>query len=243
MPLVKLRYCRAIRKALAHVNDLSEEILRHSKDAPAIEALHQARSEGALSHEQVLDNVRGLLIAGHETSATAASWSVSMLAQHPNLAESLVEERRLTESAGSLKDTMALTKAHRWARETIRLYPPAPVSISQAMEDTDLGGLFVPKGKRVDVCSYAIHRLPWLWENVGAFNPDRFTEHPRKGTYIPFLHGPHTCLGIRLAEIEVPLLTARLAGAFLFSFPKGPPSPNLRVSLHPSGLLVQVRKR
>ncbi len=125
----------------------------------------------------------------------------------------------------------------------MRLFPPVPLSVSQATVDTELGPLSVPKGTRVDVCSYLLHRLPWLWEEPAAFRPERFVAAPPKGAYIPFLHGPHTCLGIRLAEIEVPLVTARLAGAFDFELPDGPPRVNFRLSLNPGGLKLRVKRR
>ncbi len=241
--LVKLRFGRAIRKALTTVNALAEEILQKSKNAPVIEALRKAHSEGILDEEQLMDNIRGLLIAGHETSATAISWSVAMLAQHPEQANLLAAERELSHNVKHVKDVKSLVQANRWSKETMRLYPPVPLSVSQATKDTQLGNIFLPARTRVDVSSFILHRLPWLWERPNEFRPQRFERPPIRGSYLPYLHGPHTCLGMHLAELEVPLVTAKLAAAFRFNLPQGPPKANMRLSLHPSGLVVGVEKR
>lgn len=125
----------------------------------------------------------------------------------------------------------------------MRLYPPVPISVSVATEDTQLGRIRVRRGTRIDVCSYVLHRLPWLWPEPGTIDPERFRATPAPGTWFPFLLGPHTCLGMRLALIELPLVAARLAGAFELTLPEGPPRPNLRLSLHPAGLTIAARAR
>lgn len=101
----------------------------------------------------------------------------------------------------------------------------------------------MPRGTRIDFLSYVLHRLPSHWPDPLRFDPSRFHAKPAKGTYLPYLHGGHTCLGLRLADLEVPLVTARLAGALRFELPKGPPKANLRLSLNPGGLEVRVRRR
>ena len=99
------------------------------------------------------------------------------------------------------------------------------------------------RGVAVDVCSYVLHRLPWLWPEPTRVDPGRFAAASAPGTWIPFLIGPHTCLGARVALCELPLVTARLVDAFDFELPAGPPRVNLRLSLNPAGLVITARPR
>ncbi len=101
----------------------------------------------------------------------------------------------------------------------------------------------VARGTPIDVCSYVLHRLPWHWADAERFDPQRFLETPTPGTYFPFLLGAHTCLGARLAMVELPLMTARLVDAFDIRLPEGPPKLNLRLSLHPANLKIAVKPR
>lgn len=232
-----------VREALRWLDALCSEILDDGDDVPLLDALRSAIGRGELDRAAAIDNLRSLLIAGHETSATAVAWSTAMLASHPALAEEVAAEADRARSATTLSDVAALEASNRWAMETMRLYPPVPISVSQAARDTALGRFQVPRGTRVDFLSYVLHRLPSLWPDPQRFDPSRFRTKPAKGTYLPYLHGGHTCLGLRLADVEVPLVTARLAGALRFELPKGPPKANLRLSLNPGGLEVRVRPR
>lgn len=229
---------RRVAEALAWVESLCRELLAHGGDTPLLRALRGALQRGELSEQVVLDELRNFLIAGHETSATALSWVLALLAQHPEAAEQVCAEVA-AQGLERLEYTTCLVK------EALRLYPPAPFSASVAMREAVLGDLLLPAGTRVDICSYVLHRLPELWPEPERFRPERFLDFDDRstGAYFPFLLGPHRCVGAGLAMLELPLLTAMVAHSFHLELPEGPPRPNLRVSLHPAGFRLRLRPR
>lgn len=237
-PLVKLWNGRRVARARMWLDGLCRELLQHGGDTPFLRELRSALASGEMSEVAVLDEIRTFLIAGHETSATALSWIIALLAEHSEAAERVRGEAS-TRGLEHLDYTTCVIK------ESMRLYPPAPLSVSVAMQDVTLGDLFVPRGTRVDISSYVLHRLPWLWPEPKVFRPERFVEFDDRhtGAYFPFLLGPHRCIGAGLAMLELRIVSAMLAQAFEFELPEGPPRANLRVSLHPSGFRMRVVAR
>jgi cytochrome P450 len=126
----------------------------------------------------------------------------------------------------------------------MRLYPPVPISISRATRDVRVGERRIPAGTRVDVPSYAIHRDPRWWPEPDRFDPDRFGHGaaPRPGTWLPFLLGGHTCMGMRFALLELPVVLAAVVSAFSIAAAQ-PARVNLRLSLHPAGLRLSLAPR
>ena len=184
--LVRARIGGDLRRARGWLDALCTDILATGGDTPLMTALRGAIARGEMSERVALDNIRGLLIAGHETSATATAWSVALLAQQTDQAEAVRAERDASSAASCIADVDALAAAGRWSQETMRLFPPVPLSVSQATVDTQLGPLRVPKGTRVDVCSYLLHRLPGLWVDPAAFRPERFGGRRPRGPTSPF---------------------------------------------------------
>ncbi len=238
-----LKTHREVAEAHRMLDRMCEDILLNADSTPFMTALRAALKDGQMQHRTAIDEIRGMLVAGHETSATGISWCVAMLSQHPELTGELREEGLAAERAQSYDEVQDLGATVRWCKETMRIYPPVPVSVSVTVKDTQLGRLSLPKGTRVDICSFALHRLAASWPAPEQFRPDRFLKYQKPGTYIPFLMGPHICLGKHLAMVELPIVTARLASAFEMQLPQGPPKPNLRISLHPKGFVLDVRAR
>jgi cytochrome P450 len=242
-PLVSLRNAGPVARARSQLDALCVELLEGDSETPFLAALRGGLARGELDRITVIDELRTFLIAGHETSATALAWALALLAEHPERAAFVRREGEAAASMTTPDELGALEHSTRWVKETMRLYPAVPLATSQAAQDVRLGRLEIPRGTRVDVCSYVQHRLPWLWSAPARFEPDRFSQPAPFGTFLPFLLGPHTCIGLQLAMIELPLVLARLAASFEFELPAGPPRPNLRVSLHPAGLVVRARPR
>ncbi|MCO4769159.1 MAG: cytochrome P450 [Deltaproteobacteria bacterium] len=229
---------RAIRRAHATLNELCADILESGGDAPFLTRLREDLTGGERTRQDVLDELRTFLIAGHETSATALNWALALLAQAPDEQEVLGREAREHTGFGH---TEGLTAADRVFSETMRLYPPVPISVSVATRDTTLSGYFVPAGTRIDVCSYVVHRSRSRWTDPDVFQPSRFIGGaPPRTDYLPFLHGPHLCLGRGLAKIEVRAALSMLTERYRVSLPGPPPEVNLRLSLHPKGLRIRL---
>jgi len=234
---------RAVRRAVHHLDRACAEILEVGRGTPLMIALRSMLGTGQIDRRTALAELRGLLIAGHETSATALAWAVAMLAQYPALAGPLREDGLAAASVTLPHEAKNLHAALRWVRETMRLYPPVPLSVSQSTRPLTLGRVEMPARSRVDVLSFILHRSPSLWSDPDEFQPSRFLTKPRPGSYFPFLVGPHTCLGIHLAMLELPLVLSRLAASFDFELPDGPPEVNLRLSLHPKNFTARVQVR
>lgn len=241
---VRLRGERAEREAQEWLDGLGREVLRDGASTPFMDALREGLRAGALDEQTALDELRTFLVAGHETSATALVWTLALLAEHPEVQARVHAE---VAAAGPL-DTVEAVNGLRYTvqvlQESMRLYPPVPVSISRATRDVRVGERQVPAGTLVDVSSYVVHRDPRWWPEPDRFDPDRFEGNTalRPGTFLPFLLGPHTCIGMRFALLELPLVLAELVSAFSFSAPQ-PPRVDLRLSLHPAGFRLALAPR
>lgn len=240
---VRLRGERAELEARAWLDGLSREVLRDGGPAPFLEALREGMRSGAMDERTALDEIRTFLVAGHETSATALVWTLALLAAHPE-----VQERVHAEVAGagpldSAEAVADLRYTGQVIQESMRLYPPVPISPSRATRAVRVGARTVPAGTFVDVASYVIHRDPRWWPDPDRFDPGRFDARaPRPGTFLPFLMGPHTCMGMRLALLELPLALAAVVSSYAVTAPR-PPRVDLRLSLHPAGLRLSLRPR
>jgi cytochrome P450 len=239
--LVSLRNARAVAQARAHLDGLCELLLREGRPTPFLQALREALASGEIDRATVIDELRTFLIAGHETSATALAWAVALLVEHRELAQPVRAEGERAARITSLVEFAELEHTQRFVKEVLRLYPAVPIASARALADVQLGRLELPRGTIVDVSSYVQHRLAWLWPEPERFDPSRFEQPPRYGSFLPFLLGPHTCIGQQLAMIELSVMLARLAASFTFELPDGPPRPNLRVSLHPAKLVLRAR--
>lgn len=242
-PLVWAMNWREVRFARRFLNDLSTRILEKGWSTPFMDALRGAVVEGQINRATAIDEIRSFLVAGHETSATAIAWTIATIPEHPAVLTTLAQDLEASRNAQSLSDVEKLETTVRVVKEVMRLFPPVPISCSRATQDLTLGRLEVARGTPIDVSSYVLHRLPWHWADAERFDPQRFRETPPPGTYFPFLLGPHTCIGARLAMVELPLMTARLVDAFDIRLPEGPPKLNLRLSLHPANLRIAVEPR
>jgi cytochrome P450 len=239
-----LRGARAEQAAEAWMVELAKEVLRDGGPTPFLDALRDGMRRGVMDERTALDEIRTFLVAGHETSASALLWTLALLAEHPQVQARLHAE---VAAAGPL-DSAAAVGALRYTaqvlQESMRLYPPVPLSISRATRDVRVGERRIPGGTRVDVASYVIHRDPRWWPDPDRFDPDRFGEGaaPRPGTWLPFLLGGHTCMGMRFALLELPLVLAAVVSAFHVAAAR-PARVDLRLSLHPAGLRLALAPR
>jgi cytochrome P450 len=254
VPYWRLVPGRAVADAQACLAKVVDDIVVHGERRRAagvaaddlLELLLRAREDGKLTDADVRDEVLNILIAGHETSATAMSWIVAMLAKHPDVQAKARREvdRRLGGRAPTAESLESLPYVTQVIKETMRLYAPVPFSIHRAERDGFVGDVFVPKGTAIDLLSYLAHRDPASWPEPLRFDPDRFASGdipPHR--YFPFLIGPHTCIGMHLAMTELRVVTAMLLQRFELAAHVGELRENIRISLHPAGLEILLRKR
>jgi cytochrome P450 len=247
-----VRFRRAMRALDGIVHELIESRQRGGEDLPQdlLTILLQARDpetgEG-MSPRQVRDEVMTFLLAGHETTANALSWTFYLLARSPEQDRLLRAE--IDEVLGGrvpgLEDLPRLDRTRRVLQESMRLYPPAWLMEREALEDDVVGGYRVPRGTLLMLCPYTMHRNASLWDEPERFDPDRFLPERVAGrprcAYFPFGSGQRQCIGEAFAMLEMELVVPMvLQAARLEPVPGHPVVPDAGVTLRPRhGILMK----
>jgi cytochrome P450 len=170
-----------------------------------------------MTDRQVRDEVMTLLLAGHETTATALTWTWYLLSQHPEVEDRLHTELHevLAGQPPAVEHLPRLPYTRMILDETLRLYPPTFSLSRKALVDDEIGGYALPAKSTILLCPYTTHRHPAFWENPGVFDPERF--HPERAAgrphfaYFPFGGGPRQCIGNQFALMEAQLILATVA--------------------------------
>mgnify|MGYP000885493196 FL=1 len=171
----------------------------------------------AFSDQQLGDQVATMILAGHETTATALFWSLYLLALDPATQDEVAAEvRGVAVNDANAIERLKFTRAV--IDETMRLYPPAfLIARAAAGPDTLGNGLDVVKGDVILIAPWLLHRHEKLWDDPNAFVPERFapgTAAPDRFAYLPFGVGPRVCIGAHFAIVEATLALAKIIGAF-----------------------------
>lgn len=173
------------------------------------------------------------MVGGADTTTMIVEWVMAELMQHPEAMRKVNEE--LTEIVGldSLVEESHLPKLHYLnavIKETFRLHPALPLLVPRCpSQSATIGGYCVPKGSRVFLNVWAIHRDPKIWENPLEFQPERFlisdpTKLDYSGNnfnYIPFGSGRRICAGLPLAERSVTYVVASFLHSYEWKLPQG----------------------
>lgn len=172
-------------------------------DVLALLLLARDEDGNGLSDEDLVDELKTLLIAGHETTATAIAWAADVLAHDPAAARRVRSGDRAYVSAA--------------AKEVLRIRTVAPVSVARTLlEPAVVGDLELPAGTVVLADAHSIHHDPELWPDPASFRPERFLggEGPAPYAYLPFGGGAHRCLGAALATLELEVALAAILRRF-----------------------------
>jgi cytochrome P450 len=185
------------------------ESLEHFDYLAMLMSARDKESGAPMGERELIDEVMTLIVAGHETTASALNWTWYLLSQHPH------SERRLhaeVDAAGEvaapdLKQMEALTYTQQVINEALRLYPPGWLLSRRTIEADVLGGYPVAAGTNVLLPLYLLHRHPQFWQEPEAFSPERFApEHEAQRprfAYMPFAAGPRHCIGETFALYEM----------------------------------------
>jgi len=210
---------------------------RPSQRRDLLDMLLEVKDQGSgqsLNTEQACDEMIGMLVAGHETTASALTWALYLLAQNPAEASTLRAELRavLDGRMPTAGDLPRLPYTRKVVEESLRLYPPAWAFARTAIEQDRIGGYRVPPGMGINILPYTLHRNPTFWPDPDRFDPERFEPERSAGrhpfAYIPFGGGPHKCIGHGLAMMEVMIALAAITQQFhprLVSAPPAQPEP------------------
>ncbi|XP_056130841.1 25-hydroxyvitamin D-1 alpha hydroxylase, mitochondrial [Lampris incognitus] len=178
-------------------------------------------SQKGLPMKTVYSNITELLLAGVDTISSTMSWSLYELSRHPGVQAALREEvltvlngRRVAEAADVAR--MPLMKAT--VKEVLRLYPVIPANARVITgKDIQVGGYLIPKKTLITLCHFATSRDPAIFLNPDEFKPQRWLDrdqghHPYAS--VPFGVGKRSCIGRRIAELELYLALARILVEF-----------------------------
>lgn len=174
------------------------------------------RDGSRLSETEVLDQICVLFLAGHETSASALSWCLYLLAKNPELQQPLRDELTATTQGAALQagDVRKLGQLHALFREVLRLYPPVGYFPREAVADQVVRGSQVRRGDAVLVFPWLLHRHRRFWSEPDALEPGRFgpdgTADQPKGAYLPFGLGARACIGAGFPMQEAALILSML---------------------------------
>lgn len=222
LPTPRRRRFQAARRLLREAVDyVIAERRRAATDSPdLLSMLLAARDDDTgegMTDEQLRVEVTTFLLAGQETTSLALTWIWYLLSQHPSSRVRLEAELDtvLDGRPPEYADLANLTYTRMVIDEALRLYPPAWGFSRQALGDDQISGYHLPRGWMAFVIPFVLHRLPSLWEEPEAFDPDRFSpersaDRP-KFAYVPFGAGPRQCIGNQFALMEAQLIVATLA--------------------------------
>lgn len=206
----KIERYQPFQRVLRPVDEALLATIAERRRAPDLDAredilslLLGARDEhgDGLSDRELRDELMTLLLAGHETTATALGWAVERLVRHPEALELAVRDAR--DGDGAYLDAVA--------KETLRLRPVIPLVARKLAEPVTIHGYDLPAGTIVNPSIYLVHHRPDVYPEPDAFRPERFLEtKPGTYTWLPFGGGVRRCIGASFALFEMQVVLGEL---------------------------------
>lgn len=200
-----------------------------------------------MTDEDLLHNMQFFIVAGHETTALALSWSLFLLAN-----DEASQARAHAEAAGVLgtraagaDDLPRMPFVTQVIDEAMRLYPPVAFLARNVLAADRLYDRDVRPGETVFLNVQALHRHRLYWTNPDAFDPDHFAPEQAEGRdrylYLPFGAGPRICVGANFAMMQAQIILATLLARFRFAPAGPPPAPVMHMTVRPDpGVLLRA---
>ncbi|KAK6989357.1 dnaJ subfamily B member 13 [Biomphalaria glabrata] len=165
-----------------------------------------------LTRSEIHGQALAFILAGFETVSTVLSFTLFYLAMNPECCQKAQEEvdDKCGEQFPDYDEVQSLTYIDMCINESMRLAPPGFFNTRICVEDTVIHGIQIPKDMVVGVPVYAIHHDPEIYPEPEKFDPERFnsenkaSRHPM--AHLPFGHGPRSCIGMRLALLELKMV-------------------------------------
>lgn len=234
---ILLRHIRTRRAVRSGSEDMLQLLL---------DARYEDSGEG-MSDEQILSESMQLLVAGHETSANALSWTLYLLARNPASRLRVVAELEAVLKGRHL-ETSHIAHLHftnRVLEEALRLYPPFWMVDRIAIEDDEVAGMHIPAGTTVIAFIYGAQHSHNHWRDPELFRPDRFEDEPPGFHHLPFGAGPRRCVGAGYARLQMLMILSSFLRDFEFELATGTDiSTAPMLTLRPEGgVLMNLRSR
>jgi len=205
-----------------------------------------------MSDEQIMNYILGFIFAGHETTSGQGSWAIIDLLSHPSYFARVMNEIDRTCPDGQNIDLAKIAELEvllRGVRESERMRPVSDMLMRYIEEDVEVGGYQLRKGWVAVICPAVAHRIPDIFADPDAFDPDRFTEERNEGgqhrnTFITFGGGVHKCTGMNFAYNEMIMVAAKLFSQFECELlTPNPKSIHGMGASHPDATTIRYRRR
>jgi cytochrome P450 len=213
--------------------------------------LARARSEeGAVpSDPDIVDHMIVLMMAAHDATTSTLTSMTYELARHPEWQERVREESRALGKTELGFEDLDKLGALTWViKATMRRYPPLPVIPRVATAAFDWGGCRVPANSMVVISPIHTHDMPEWWSEPARFDPERFApsragDQRHTHAWVPFGGGPHLCLGMHLADVQIKSIMHQLVQRYRWSVPDGYAMPvqQAPISKPLDGLPIELR--
>lgn len=255
---VPLPVRKRLRDGIRLLDDVFYSIIKSRRMDPSGQGdllgalLNMRHSDGLpMTDRELRDEMMTFLLAGHETTAVALTWTWYLLSLNKQTETKLHEELDavLADRDPGVADIPRLRYTDWVIKESMRLYPPAWGIGRRALADFELGDYRLPAGTNIFMMQWITHRDGRFFPEPERFIPERWDESIQESevprfAYFPFGGGPRKCIGASFAMMEAVLLLATIARRFRFDL-----APDARVELLPSltlrprfGLKMVLRK-
>ncbi len=248
---------RTLQKSVRRLDQAVARMMDDRRARPAdepqdmLDLLLGSRDESGmgLSTREIRDQVVTFIVAGHETVASALTWSWALLASHPAVQDDLHRESVsvLGGRAPRFADYERLPFARAVFDESLRLFPPAWLITRKSLAADELAGHAIPAGAVIILSPWLVHRHPNAWSDPQDFCPSRFIDSAAaRSSFIPFGAGPRQCIGRDFANVEGTLMLSAIAGRYEMEYPAGSTMPVAEplVTIRPvGGLPLRITRR
>jgi cytochrome P450 len=206
-----------------------------------------AQVDGAgLTDREIRDQVLIFLLAGHETTSTALTYALHLLGRHPDVQRRVRAEvaEVVGDRAPTAADQPGLAYTTMVLKETMRLYPSAPVTGRPSVAEDEICGFTIPAGSDVMVTPWNVHRHPSFWDDPERFDPLRFERTAEQArhryAWMPFGGGPRACIGQHFSMLESVVVLAVLVRAFDFAAGPDEPPRTVDITLRPAAPVLST---
>lgn len=227
------------KKSMTTLNDATDTVInaarkknehRNSHSPPSLlQKLFDAKDtkevtnvSRRLSSEELRDEVKTFILAGHETTSAWCYWAIFSLCKYPDVQEKVYKDvlKHAKDGEINLESIENMEYFNAFTKEVLRMFPPIGMILRHTVEETQLKGTTIPAKTRIMIPIHLLHRHPLYWEDPDSFKPERWLndEKPYKHShaYLPFSAGPRNCIGSSFAKMEAKLILAPLVREFHF---------------------------
>lgn len=180
--------------------------------------------------QSILITIPFASIQGHDTTTSSISFILYNLAKYPDVQQKVFEEVQnvLGDDVGkavTMQDLNNLRYLELVIKETLRMYPSAPLIGRKINEEVSFGDVTIPEGTNLTIAPFFLGRDPKIYSDPLKFDPLRFdvetnNEKNNPFAYIPFSAGPRNCIGQKFAMLEMKSLTSKIVRNFQLSILK-----------------------